>query len=123
MLRISLVSYSNTLAFKTALELSDFIRLNAVLKESNPAQCATDFISNLADIALVPVGALETLKEYRIITDFCIAANKKVESVLLLSEKPRSEIKEVVLDYQSKTSVKLIKIIENGKEKQDCNNE
>lgn len=111
MIRISLVSYCNTLPFKNALELSDFIKRNAVLKESNPAQCANDFKNDLADIALVPIGSLELLDGYMIITDFCIAANRKVESVLLLSEKPRNEIQEVILDYQSKTSVKLIKII------------
>ena len=113
MIRISLVSYSNTLPFKAALESSEFIRKNAILKESYPALCASDLKNNLADISLVPVGALNMLDNYNIITDFCIAANRKVESVLLLSQKPKSEIKYVLLDYQSKTSVKLIKIIAN----------
>jgi chorismate dehydratase len=113
MIRISLVSYCNTLPFKAALESSDYIKKNAILKESHPAQCAYDIENNLADISLVPVGALKESEKYNVITDYCLSANKKVESVLLLSEKPRSEINSILLDYQSKTSVKLIKIIAN----------
>jgi len=111
MIRISLVSYCNTIPFKTALDESAFIKDNAVINECFPAQCAKDLYSDLADIALVPIGALERFDKYEIITDYCIAANKKVESVLLLSESPNNKIDEVLLDYQSRTSVKLIKVI------------
>ncbi len=111
MTNISLVSYSNTLPFKYALANSDYISGNAVLNERNPADCAADLISGEADIALLPVGALSLLTNYRIISDFCLSAYKKVESVLLLSERPKEEITEIILDYQSRTSVKLIKVL------------
>jgi len=114
MIRISLVSYSNTLPFKVALESSVFIKQNAILRECHPAQCAKEIFSDLADIALIPVGALEKSDKYEIVTDYCIAAKNRVESVLLLSEKPKSEIREITLDYQSRTSVKLIKVINNN---------
>lgn len=111
MIRISLVSYSNTLPFKSALMGSEFIAKNAVINERNPAECAMDLINAEADIALLPIGALPLLKDYKIISDYCLSSYKKVESVLLLSNVPREEITEVILDYQSRTSVKLIKVL------------
>ncbi len=111
MYRISLVSYSNTLPFKHALANSEFISKNAILNERNPADCAKDLVNNEADIALLPIGALPLLKNYTIISDFCLAAYKKVESVLLLSQVPKEEINQIYLDYQSRTSVKLVKIL------------
>jgi chorismate dehydratase len=45
------------------------------------------------------------------VSDYCIASDHEVASVCLFSEKPLSEIKRVYLDYQSKTSVALLKIL------------
>ncbi len=111
MIRISLVSYSNTLPFKEALSNSDFIRDNAILQERNPAMCAADIFSGNADIALVPVGAFPLPEGYKVVGDFCLAAYRKVESVLLLCEKPKDEITSIILDYQSRSSVKYIRIL------------
>ncbi len=111
MYRISLVSYSNTLPFKEALSKSEFILKNAVLQERNPALCADDVFTNSADISLIPIGAFPIPDNYEIIGNYCLAAHKKVESVLFLSQKPKEEIKTVILDYQSRSSVKYIKIL------------
>lgn len=111
MYRISLVSYSNTLPFKEALYNSDFIRNSAVLQERNPAMCAADIFDGNADIALVPIGAFPLPEGFEVIGDFCLAAYTKVESVLLLSEKPKEEISKIILDYQSRSSVKYIRIL------------
>ncbi|MEP7264189.1 MAG: MqnA/MqnD/SBP family protein, partial [Bacteroidota bacterium] len=46
-----------------------------------------------------------------IISDYCIAAEGKVESVLLVSHVPLEEIKTIVLDNQSRTSVMLSRIL------------
>lgn len=111
MYRISLVSYSNTLPFKHALANSDFIKANAVLQERNPAMCAADVFSGNADIALVPVGAFPLPVGYKVIGDYCLAAYSKVESVLMLSLVPKEKIEKVILDYQSRSSVKYIQIL------------
>lgn len=111
MINISIVSYINTLPYKYALEKSSYINENANLIYSNPAKCAADLIEKRADIGLVPIGALHLLEKKDIITDFCLAANEKVDSVLLLSDLPLNEIKNVYLDYQSMTSVQLVKIL------------
>src|SRR5690606_20826043 len=48
---------------------------------------------------------------YFVETDFCIGANGKVDSVNLYSEVPLNEIKMITLDYQSKSSITLTKIL------------
>lgn len=59
----------------------------------------------------MPVALLNELDNFKIITDYCIGANGKVDSVKLYSQVPLMEIKTVVLDYQSKSSVTLIKVL------------
>ncbi len=76
-----------------------------------PAQLAEMLKMGELDVALVPVALLPELPEYHIVSDYCIASDHEVASVCLFSEKPLSEIKRVYLDYQSKTSVALLKIL------------
>jgi chorismate dehydratase len=51
------------------------------------------------------------LKESFIITDYCIGAVNEVASVALFSEVTMDQIKTVLLDYQSRSSVNLAKIL------------
>jgi chorismate dehydratase len=67
--------------------------------------------SDQIDIGLVPVGALPSLGEYHIISDYCIGTEGEVASVAVFSEVPMEEIEEVYLDYQSRTSVLLCKLL------------
>ncbi|MEI2750441.1 MAG: menaquinone biosynthesis protein [Ferruginibacter sp.] len=64
-----------------------------------------------ADIALLPVAVLPSLKEYHIIADYCIGADGDVASVCLFSEVPINQVTEIYLDYQSRSSVALLKIL------------
>ena len=76
-----------------------------------PANIASMLLNDEIDIGLVPVAILPALKEYYLISDYCIACDGEVASVCLLSEVPVNEIQTVLLDYQSKTSVALLKIL------------
>jgi chorismate dehydratase len=76
-----------------------------------PARIADKLIANQIDIGLVPVAALLRIPQYRIISDFGIGCKGPVASVCLFSQVPVSEIKTVLLDYQSRTSVRLLKIL------------
>jgi chorismate dehydratase len=49
--------------------------------------------------------------ESHIISDYCIGAVGKVASVMLYSKVPLTEISKVLLDYQSRTSVTLVKVL------------
>lgn len=110
MIKISAVSYLNTLPFIYGIQHSGFIS-NVELTLSPPAMCAEDMQTGKADIALIPVGALKTLKEVNVITDYCIGATNKVQSVLLLSNCPLHKITSIGLDTQSRTSIELIKVL------------
>ena len=78
-----------------------------------------DYPSNLVkalkndeiDIGLIPVAALLELGDYHIVSDYCIGTEGEVASVCVFSEVPMEEIDTVILDYQSRTSVMLCKIL------------
>ena len=85
----------------------------------NEVELLTDFPSSIADmlindevdIALVPVATIPLLNEYHIITDYCIGTTGEVASVCLFSDVPLTEIKTILLDYQSRSSVGLLRIL------------
>ena len=110
MYNITAVSYSNTLPFIYGIENSGMLKDYSLTLEV-PAKCADHFIGNLVDIALMPVGAINSIDQVNIVTDYCIGASGKVKSVLLLSQKPLDEIKTIYLDFESRTSVNLVKVL------------
>ena len=79
--------------------------------EDYPARIASMLLNNEIDLGLVPVAIIPALKEYHIIGDYCIGADGEVASVCLFSDVPLEEVEEVLLDYQSRTSVRLAKIL------------
>jgi chorismate dehydratase len=110
MIKISIVNYTNTLPFKWALKKSTlFAEID--LQEDIPSICAQKLKFNQVDLALVPVALLTELPNYFIETDYCIAADGNVDSVKLYSQVPLNEIKTIKLDYQSKSSITLTKVL------------
>jgi chorismate dehydratase len=88
-------------------ELMDRIEL----VEEYPARIAARLINDEIDVGLVPVAIIPLLNEAHIITDYCIGTEGEVASVALFSEVPMEEITTVLLDYQSRTSVNLARIL------------
>ena len=84
---------------------------NVELIEGYPAKIAEMLLKDEIDVGLVPVAILPLMKEYNIVTDYCISADGPVGSVCLFSEVPLEKIERVLLDYQSRTSVALVKIL------------
>lgn len=76
-----------------------------------PANVASMLLNDEIDVGLVPVAILPQLKEHFIISDYCIGASKPVASVCLFSDVPLEEITEILVDYQSRTSAALLKIL------------
>lgn len=66
-------------------------------------------VNDEIDLGLIPVAVLSKLPEYHIVSDYCIGSEGEVASVCLFSEVPVTEIKKVYLDYQSRSSVALLK--------------
>ncbi len=107
---ISIVNYTNTLPFKWALKRSPLLS-KIDLQEDIPSICAQKLKFGQVDLALVPVALLPELKNYFIVSQFCIGANGKVDTVKLYSQVPKEKIEVVRLDYQSKTSNALIRVL------------
>ncbi|MFH1159875.1 MAG: menaquinone biosynthesis protein [bacterium] len=109
-IKISAVSYLNTFPFvfgiKTSGELDD-----VDLQLDIPSLCADKLKQGTVDLALVPVGAIPELKDPILVSDFCIGAVREVKTVLLLSQVPLKKITEIALDYDSRTSVHLVKVL------------
>ena len=119
-IRVSAVKYANTYPFIYGLTESGFDN-KIVLQTDHPADCAAKLISGQVDIGLVPVATLPLLKEYHIISDYCIGANGNVRTVLLLSNCPFEEIKSIYLDYRSRSSVNLTKVLAKNSWKKEFN--
>ncbi len=109
-IRVSAVSYLNTLPFLFGLEHSD-IKNEIDLSLDIPSECARKLMDNEVDLGLVPVAIIPQLKEYHIISNYCIGADGKVDTVALFSDVPLEEIENIYLDFHSKTSVTLVKVL------------
>lgn len=107
---ISIVNYTNTIPFRYGLN-KFFTDKEIDLQLDIPAICANKIIEKKVDIGLVPVAILTKHPELKIISDYCIGALGKVDSVNLYSMKPVQDLKKIILDYQSRTSVQLVKIL------------
>jgi len=109
-LNISAVSYLNTFPFVYGIQKSGYLQNYNLILEV-PSLCAERLKSGEADIALVPAGALPDFGNYHMISDYCIGAVSKVISVLLLSGRPLEKIEKVYLDFDSRTSAKLVQVL------------
>ena len=76
-----------------------------------PSRIAAMLLDGSIDVGLVPVAILPELKEAHIITPYCIGCDGAVDSVAIFSELPMDGIRTVLLDYQSRTSVMLTRIL------------
>ncbi|MGJ1265465.1 menaquinone biosynthetic enzyme MqnA/MqnD family protein [Sphingobacterium spiritivorum] len=109
-IRISAVSYTNTLPFLNGINHSD-IKNKIDLRVDHPSACAQRVIDNEVDMGIIPTAALLSLPEYYINTDFCIGTEGAVDSVFIFSQKPADQISSILLDPQSRTSNGLARIL------------
>lgn len=93
-------------AFKHGLKIDGM-----EIVEEYPSKIAAMLLNDEIDVGLVPVAIIQKLKEHHIITDYCIGAEQEVASVCLFSEVPLHQIEKVILDYQSRTSVALARVL------------
>lgn len=76
-----------------------------------PALIAKHLQDDTTDVGLVPVAAIPSIPNARIISDYGIGADGKVASVCIFSKVPMEQIEKVYLDYQSRTSVRLAQVL------------
>jgi chorismate dehydratase len=109
-IKVSAVSYTNSKPFVYGIMHSGILD-QIDLSLDIPSVCANKLIENQVDIGLVPVAALLHIKDYQIISNYCIGARGKVDSVFIFSNKPIQEIRTLQLDAQSRTSNNLSKVL------------
>lgn len=110
-IKISAVSYTNTLPFLQGIKASVDVMSRIDLSVDVPSACARRLINNEVDLGIVPIAALSRIPNYHIITDYCIGSDGAVDSVFIFSNKPISEIKSIRLDTESRTSNGLARIL------------
>lgn len=109
-IKAGIVSYRNTRPLIYGLQQQP-IAEQIDLVEAIPSQLANMLMDGQIDLGLVPVAILPELEEYHIIGNHCIATETEVASVCLFSEVPLESIETIYLDYQSRSSVALLKIL------------
>jgi chorismate dehydratase len=109
-IRVGIVNYMNTKPLLYGLTRPP-IHEQIELISDYPSRLADMLIKGEIDLGLIPVAVLPQLPEYHIIGDYCIGAEGEIATVALFSEVPMNEIKKIYLDYQSRSSVELLKYL------------
>jgi chorismate dehydratase len=107
-IKVGIVNYLNTRPLIYGLQrppISEKIELIG----DYPSRLVPMLKSGEIDVGLIPVAAIKQLPEYHIIGNHCIGAEGEIASVALFSEVPMEKIETVLLDYQSMSSVALLK--------------
>jgi chorismate dehydratase len=117
-IKVSAVSYLNTAPFVYGLRNSEVIK-HLQLTLDHPAECIRKVLVEESDLGLVPIHAILNRTDFNVISDFCIGATYKVRTVALFGHSPLNEIKTIYLDYQSRTSSALVKVLARELWKQD----
>ncbi|RFM26497.1 menaquinone biosynthetic enzyme MqnA/MqnD family protein [Deminuibacter soli] len=110
-IRVGAVSYLNTKPLLYGVKRSAALMERTDLLEEYPSRIAQMLVDGTIDVGLVPVAVIPKLKEWHIVSDYCIGAVRPVASVCLFSEVPIEQVEKVLLDYQSRSSVNLAKIL------------
>lgn len=109
-LRVGAVSYLNTKPLIYGFEqglMQDQLELIC----DYPSKLVSLLQKNEIDIALLPVAAISQIQDAHLFSNYGISSYGKVASVCLFSEVPIEEVQEIYLDYQSRSSVALLRIL------------
>ena len=109
-LRLSAVSYLNTKPFIYGLFRSD-LASHIDVSLDIPSVCARKLLSGEVDLALTPVAVIPELPQAYLVSNYCIGSTGKVKTVCIFSEKPLEEVRRIYLDFHSKSSVALTKLL------------
>jgi chorismate dehydratase len=109
--KVGAVSYLNTKPLLYGILRSPEVMRRLELTIDYPSIIAQDLVTGDSDMGLVPVAIIPRLKEHHINGGYCIGAEGEVASVCLFSEVPLEDVQTILLDYQSRTSVALLKVL------------
>jgi chorismate dehydratase len=109
-IRVSAVRYINSYPFMIGLrdgEVAGMIDLEVC----HPSECADRLLAGETDLGLIPVAMIASMKEYHLVSNYCLSTNGEVRTVLLVSNTPFDQITRIFLDYRSRSSVTLCRIL------------
>ncbi len=109
-IRVGAVSYLNTKPLIFGFEQGKMEgKMDLIL--DYPSHLSSLLQKNKLDIALLPVASISSIIDAQIIGKYCIGTHRKVASVALYSQVPIEDIQQIYLDYQSRTSIALLRIL------------
>lgn len=106
---VACVGYTNAWPLTRFLDRERFN-----VRDGVPSDAARLLRQGEVDLGLIPVAALLSDGNYRVVPGHCIGCDGDVTSVLLVGETPLSEWTSVALDGESRTSVVLAQILLKG---------
>jgi chorismate dehydratase len=111
-IKVAAVSYLNTKPLLYGFEGSPLMQ-EMELSVDYPSRIGAQLVKGEVDLGLIPVALIPQLKEYHIVSDYCIGAVGPVASVCLFSDVPLARVTRLYLDYQSRSSVALARFLLN----------
>src|SRR5689334_19566123 len=93
-IRVAAVSYLNTKPLLYGIKRHKIIN-DITLVEDFPSKIAQMLIDDQVDVGLIPVAATLKLKEWNIVSDYCIGSDGAVASVCIFSEQPLEHIEKI----------------------------
>ena len=110
-IKVGAVSYLNTKPLLYGIKRNSGLLQQIELIEDYPSKIAQMLLDDEIDVGLVPVAIIPKMNEHFFVTDYCIGTESEVASVCLFSDVPIEKVSKILLDYQSRTSVNLIKVL------------
>jgi len=109
-IRVGAVSYLNTKPLVYGFEQG--LMRNAVdIIFDYPSNLSQMLQQKTIDIGLIPVAEIPSIPDAHVITDYGIGASGPVASVCVFSNVPIQNVTEILMDYQSKSSAALLRVL------------
>jgi chorismate dehydratase len=109
-LKVTAVSYLNTKPFLYGL-LKEGLHEKIDLQLDIPSRCAEKMRTGEAQLGLIPVAAIPEIAGAQIVSDYCIGTVSAVKTVCIYANQPIQQLSHLYLDFHSRTSVELTKIL------------
>jgi chorismate dehydratase len=109
-IKVTAVSYLNTKPLLYGI-LNSPIADKIDLQLDIPSVCARKLNAGEADLGLIPVAAIPELDAPEIVTDYCIGTTGSVKTVCIYGDCSIEDMEAIYLDYHSRTSVELTKLL------------
>jgi chorismate dehydratase len=109
-LRISIVQYLNTAPLVRGFTHGP-LRGKYELSFTVPSQCAEALRSRAVDVAIIPAIEYQRMDNLVLLPNLSIASKKAVRSLLLISQKPVNDVRQIAMDRGSRSTQALTRIL------------